>query len=164
VSEEQERIVILNLGVIARRHLFQVARTLLDTEEGYGSALSVVVAQTVVELAFETAIDFSLQLQEVPEPLQEWIAHRGTIGTWSPTNPRVQRLWTGVTGDTITAAPAWEPYKARADLRHGVVHWARPVARNDAEAFISASEGIVSHVLAVMTRMADELEGDGPAS
>jgi hypothetical protein len=92
----------------------------------------------------------------VPEPVQEWIAHRGTIGTWSPTNPRVQRLWTAVAGDTITAAPGWEAYKTRAELRHGVVHWARPVARDDAAAFIDAVEGIVSHVLAVMTEKAEE--------
>jgi hypothetical protein len=159
-DESSEQIIVLNLGAIARTRLFGTARTLLDSEENYGPALAVVVAQTAVELAFETAIDFSLQARDVPGPVQEWIAQRSTIDSWSPTNRRVQRLWAAVTGDVITQADRWEDYKVGTNLRHGVVHRARSVTLREADDFIEAAESIVNHVLLVMHRMGEELRAE----
>jgi hypothetical protein len=61
--------------------LIAAARSMLSAEP-YGSAL--IVAQAAVESGVETAISFTLQVREVPEPLQEWIGHRSTLADWSP--------------------------------------------------------------------------------
>jgi hypothetical protein len=59
-------------------------------EEHYGPA--VVVGQAAVEIGMETAVSFGLRADEVPDALQTWI-EESTVGTWSPTSQRVQRLW-----------------------------------------------------------------------
>lgn len=148
----EERLVLLNLNAIARSHVFAWARSLLD-QEPLGPPLAVVVAQSAVEVAVETAISFALQVRDVPEPVQDWI-EGSTVESWSPTNERVQRLWKALTGDTITNAPGWQPYKVGTKLRHGVVHRAMPVTLGQAETFIDAAEEVVSHVLTVMLQMA----------
>jgi hypothetical protein len=147
--------VIYNLGAIRRPALIAGARRLLS-EEPYGSAL--IVAQAAVESGVETAISFALELREVPEPLQEWIGHRSTLADWSPTNERVQRLWTAVTGDRIAEAPGWQAYVEGVKVRHAFAHRAALVKREQAVSFIDAAEQVLDHVVTVMEATAEELE------
>lgn len=97
----EERLTFLNLRAVSRSHLFEAARSLIGDAEPRGPAL--VVAQAAVEVGVETAIDFALQLRDVQDPLREWV---GTaLTSWSPTNERVQGLWTALTGDSISDFP-----------------------------------------------------------
>jgi hypothetical protein len=148
----QERLVLFNLAAITRRHLFAAARSMVD-EEHYGPA--VVVAQAAVEVGMETAISFGLRAGEVPDALQTWI-EESTIGTWTPTNGRVQRLWLAITDDAITAADGWEVYKVGVNLRHGFVHRAQDVPKEGAEQFIAAAEKVVAHIAHVMATVSLE--------
>jgi hypothetical protein len=107
----EERHTFLSLRAVSRPYLFEEARSMVGDEEPRGPAL--VVAQAAVEVGVETAIDFALQLRDVPDPLREWVAT--TVSSWSPTNERVQGLWTALTGDNIVAAPGWAAYKAGND-------------------------------------------------
>lgn len=142
-----EPLVLLNLQAIRRRPLIAAARSMAP-EEPHGSAL--IVAQAAVESGIETAISFALRLREVPEPLQEWIGHRSTLADWSPTNDRVQRLWTAMTDDRITEAPGWKAYKEGANLRHAFAHRAAMVTQEQAVSFIDAAEQVLDHVVNVM--------------
>jgi hypothetical protein len=112
----EERLTFLNLRAVSRSHLFEAARSLIGNEEPRGPAL--VVAQAAVEVGVETAIDFALQLRDVHEPLREWVGT--SVTSWSPTNERVQGLWTALTGDTISDAPGWAAYKEGTKQRHAL--------------------------------------------
>ena len=101
-----ERALLFSVAV-TRRHLFTAARSTLD-EGHFGPA--VVIAQAAVEVGMETAISFGLRAGEVPDALQTWIEDE-TVTSWSPVNDRVQKLWTALTGDRLTAADGWETYK-----------------------------------------------------
>lgn len=140
--------VYLNLGVLHRPWLFVAARSLNGEDEPRGPSL--VLAQAAVEVAMETATDFALQLREVHDPLREWVGT--TVFSWSPTNKRVQALWTALTGDRITAAPGWAAYKQGTELRHAFVHRMAAVPRDQAEEFIAAAEQVVTHIVNVMTK------------
>jgi hypothetical protein len=105
-----------------------------------------------VEVGIEAAIDFALQLRDVDEPFREWVGT--SVSSWSPTNERVQGLWTALTGDRITEAPGWPAYKQGTKLRHAFVHRAAPVPQEQAESFIAAAEQVMSHVVNVMTTAA----------
>jgi hypothetical protein len=141
------KIVLYNLGAIRRRPLIAAARSLLS-DEPRGSAL--IVAQAAVESGVETAIYFALQAREVPEPLQEWIGHRSTLASWSPTNDRVQRLWLALTGDRIVEASSWQAYVEGAKLRDAFAHRAVMVTPERAVSFIDAAEELLGHVVDVM--------------
>jgi hypothetical protein len=142
-----ERITYLNLGAVNRSHLFEAARALNGPDEPRGPAL--VVAQAAVEVGFETAIDFALQLRDVHDPLREWVGT--SVSSWSPTNERAQRLWTALTGDDISHAPGWADYKNGTKRRHAFVHRAAAVSEEQVESFITAAEQVVAHIVAVMT-------------
>jgi hypothetical protein len=144
-----ERITFLSLKAVSRSHLFDAARALNGPDEPRGPAL--VVAQSAVEVGIETAIDFALQLREVDDPLREWVNKTAT--SWSPTNERVQGLWTALTGDEITRAPGWAAYKEGIKRRHAFVHRAAAVSREDADRFIASAEQVIDHVVEVMTRV-----------
>jgi hypothetical protein len=144
-----ERITFLSLRAVSRSHLFDAARALNGTDEPRGPAL--VVAQSAVEVGMETAIDFALQMREVDDPLRAWVGK--TVTSWSPTNERVQGLWTALTGDEITAAAGWAAYKEGVKRRHAFVHRAAAVPREDADRFITAAEQVVGHVVDVMARV-----------
>jgi hypothetical protein len=75
------------------------------------------------------------------------------VTSWSPTNERVQDLWTSLTGDTISDAPGWAAYKQGTKQRHAFVHRAAPVSEQQAEDFIAAAEQVVGHVVNVMTEV-----------
>jgi hypothetical protein len=142
----EERITFLNLPAVSRSHLFEAARGLNGLNEPRGPAL--VVAQAAVEVGVETAIDFALQLRDVHDPLREWVAT--TVTSWSPTNERVQSLWTALTSDKITNAPGWAVYKEGTKQRHAFVHRAAAVSQEQAENFITAAEQVLGHVVDVM--------------
>lgn len=144
-----ERITFLSLRAVSRSHLFDATRALNGADEPRGPSL--VVAQAAVEVGIETAVDFALQLREVDDPLREWVNRTPT--SWSPTNQRVQGLWTALTGDEITSAPGWAEYKEGMKRRHAFVHRAAAVSREDADRFIAAAEQVVGHVVAVMARV-----------
>jgi hypothetical protein len=144
-----ERLILLNVPALNRTHLFEAARAINGTEEPRGPAL--VVAQAAVEVGFEAAIDFALQLREVHDPLREWIPT--AVSSWSPTNERVQDLWTALTGDKITNAPGWAAYKAGLKWRHAFVHRAAGVPQKEAENFIAAAEEVMTHVVTVMANV-----------
>jgi hypothetical protein len=153
IAPVTEPSVILNLQAIRRRPLIAAARS-LATEEPHGSAL--IVAQAAVESGVETAISFALQIREVPEPLQEWIGHRSTLADWSPTNDRVQRLWTAMTsGDRIVEAPGWQAYVEGVKLRHAFAHRAAMVTHEQAVSFIDAAEQVLDHVVNVIDAIGD---------
>jgi hypothetical protein len=97
------RQTYVNFGALRRPYLFVAARALNGSDEPRGPAL--VVAQSVVELAFETAIDWALELREVHDPLREWV--EASVFSWSPRNDRVKGLWMALTGDKISDAPGW---------------------------------------------------------
>ena len=141
------QFVSFNLRAVSGAHLFEAARSMVE-EEHYGPA--VVVAQAAVEVGFETSIYFALQMREVPESLQDWIEQRSTIGSWSPDQTRVKRLWTALTGDRIGEARGWAAYKEGLDARHRFVHRAGMVTREQAEGFIDAAEQIVGHLVEVL--------------
>lgn len=145
----EERLTFLNLRAVSRPHLFEAARSLTGTAEPRGPAL--VVAQAAVEVGVETAIDFALQLHEVHDPLRKWVGK--DVTSWSPTNKRVQGLWTALTGDEISAAPGWAVYKEGTKWRHAFVHQAKGVSEEQAASFITASEQVVSHIVGVMTKV-----------
>ena len=144
----EERLTFLNLRAVSRPHLFEAARSLIGTAEPRGPAL--VVAQAAVEVGVETAIDFALQLRDVHDPLREWVGK--SVTSWSPTNKRVQGLWTALTGDEISAAPGWAAYKEGTKWRHAFVHRAMGVSEEQAASFITAAEQVVDHIVGVMTR------------
>ncbi len=145
----EERITFLSLRAVNRSHLFEAARALNGPDEPRGPAL--VVAQAAVEVGVETAIDFALQLRDVHDPLREWVGT--TVTSWSPTNERVQRLWTALTGDEISKARGWGVYKNGTKKRHAFVHRAAAVSEEQAESFIAAAEQVVGHVVAVMANV-----------
>jgi hypothetical protein len=142
-----ERHVTLNLNAARRRPLFESARLLIGDEEPRGPAL--IVAQAAVEVAFETMIDFAMQMRQVYDPLREW-ATTVPVRSWSPENARTQSLWRALTGDTITKAPSWSGYKNGVKRRHDFAHWASPISRDEAEAFVDAAEQLVEHMVQVM--------------
>lgn len=144
-----ERLVLFNLAAVTRGHLFEAARSMLD-EEHYGPA--VVVAQAAVEVGVETAISFGLRASEVPDALQTWIEDE-TVTSWSPVNQRVRKLWTALTGDTLTEADGWEAYKVGVNLRNGFAHRAQAVPKDAAEQFIDAAQRVVAHVAHVMANV-----------
>ena len=144
-----ERALLFSLAEITRRQLFAAARSMLD-DGHFGPA--VVVAQAAVEVGMETAISFGLRAGEVPDALQTWIEDE-TVTSWSPANDRVQKLWTALTGDRLTAADGWETYKVGVSLRHGFVHRAQEVPKDDAEGFIDAAQRVVAHVAHVMANV-----------
>ena len=78
-----DRLVILNLRTVSRAHLFASARSLIGSEEPRGPAL--VVAQTAVEVGFETAIDFAMKMRLTYDPLREWVVSV-PVRSWSPNN------------------------------------------------------------------------------
>jgi hypothetical protein len=139
-----ERHVWLSPRAVSRPHLFEAARSLIGDDEPRG-----VVAQSAVEVAFETAIDFALQMRDVHDPLREWIITT-PVRSWSPENERVQTLWAALTGDAVTQAASWSSYKAGVKWRHAFVHRASAVPRDQAEAFVDAAEQLVEHVVQVM--------------
>ena len=134
---------------MSRSHLFEAARALNGRDEPRGPAL--VVAQAAVEVGVETAIDFALQLRDVHDPLREWVGT--SVSSWSPTNERVQRLWTALTGDEISDAPGWAAHKSGTKQRHAFVHRAAAVSEEQVENFITAAEQIVGHVVSAMTKV-----------
>jgi hypothetical protein len=134
---------------VSRSHLFEAARALNGPNEPRRPAL--VVAQAAVEVGIETAIDFALQLRDVHDPLREWVGT--SVPSWSPTNERVQRLWTALTGDEISDAPGWAVYKEGTKQRHAFVHRAAAVSEEQAGNFITAAEQVVGHVVNVMTKV-----------
>jgi hypothetical protein len=152
----EERLVLLNLAAVTRRPLFAAARSMVD-EEHYGPA--VVIAQAAVEVGMESAISFGLRVGEVPDALQTWI-EESTVGTWTPTNERVQRLWKALTDDSITAADGWEAYKVGVNLRHGFVHRAQAVPKDGAEQFIDAVEKVVAHIAHVISTVSLKAAGE----
>lgn len=140
---------MLNLGGAQRRPLFESARSLIGDDEPRGPAL--IVAQAAVEVAFETLIDFALQMRSTHDPLREWVTDVA-VRSWSPENERVQSLWSALTGDTITQAPSWSSYKAGVKRRHAFAHQAARVSREQAESFVDAAERLVEHVVQVMAK------------
>jgi len=72
------------------------------------------------------------------------------VTSWSPTNERVQRLWTALTGDAISDAPGWAAYKEGTKRRHAFVHRAAAVSEEQAENFIAAAEQVMGHIVKVM--------------
>jgi hypothetical protein len=140
---------MLNLRAALRRPLFESARLLIGDEEPRGPAL--VVAQAAVEVAFETVIDFAMQMRLVHDPLREWV-NTTAVRSWSPENERVQSLWTALTGDKVTQTSAWPTYKAGLKRRHAFAHWAAPVSREHAEEFVEAASQLVEHVVEVMAK------------
>ena len=73
---------MLNLNAARRRPLFESARALIGDEEPRGPAL--IVAQAAVEVAFETMIDFALQMRQVYESsVGTRLASAGVLG-WLP--------------------------------------------------------------------------------
>jgi hypothetical protein len=147
VLRVHERHVMLNLGAARRRPLFESARALIGDEEPRGPAL--IVAQAAVEVACETMIDFAMQMRQVYEPLRQWVTEV-PVRSWSPQNDRVQSLWKALTDDTITQAPSWSAYAKGVKRRHDFAHWASPVSREEAEAFVDAAEQFVEHMAQVM--------------
>jgi hypothetical protein len=148
---------MLNLNAARRRPLFDSARALIGDEEPRGPAL--IVAQAAVEVACETMIDFAIQMRQVHEPLGRWLS-TVPVRLWSPNDERVQSLWKALTGDTITQAPSWGDYKKGLKRRHDFAHWASPVSRDEAEAFVSAAEQLVEHMAQVMAdTFPDPVEG-----
>lgn len=145
----QERITFLNLRAVSRSHLFEAARALNRADEPRGPAL--VVAQAAVEVGFETAIDFALQLRDVHDPLREWVGT--SLTSWSPANEHVQRLWQALTGDTISDAPGWAAYKEGIKQRNAFVHRAAAVSEEQAANFITAAEQVVGHIVEVIARV-----------
>lgn len=139
--------MFLSLRAVSRPHLFEAARALIGDDEPRGPAL--VVAQSAVEVAFETTIDFALQMRSVHDPLREWVSTTA-VRSWSPTSDHVKTLWAALTGDTITDAASWSAYRTGVKLRNDFVHRAAAVARDDAEAFVDAAEQLVEHVVHVM--------------
>lgn len=149
---------MLNLRAVLQRHLFESARSLIGDKEPRGPAL--IVAQAAVEVAFETVIDFAMQMRLVHDPLREWITTTA-VRSWSPENDRVQSLWTALTGDTITQASSWSSYKTGVKRRHAFAHGAAPVSREQAESFVDAAEQLVEHVVQVMAgTFPDPIETD----
>jgi hypothetical protein len=140
---------MLNLRAASRRDLFESARGLIGGEEPRGSAL--VVAQAAVEVAFETVIDFAMQMRLVHDPLREWVITTA-VRSWSPDNERVQSLWTALTGDSVTQTSSWSSYKAGLKRRHAFAHWASPVSREQAEEFVEAASQLVEHVVDVIAK------------
>jgi hypothetical protein len=127
----------------ARRSLFAAARGLLD--DGHNGP-AVAVAQTAVEVAFESAIDLALAATPTPEPLKTWITDKRVRGrSWDPASDRLQDLWEALTADKITAADGWSEYKRGTDARHAFVHRGNPPSPAEAEAFI-----VATHVLHVV--------------
>ncbi len=120
---------------------------MIGDHEPRGPAL--IVAQAAVEVAFETMIDFAMQMRQVYDPLREW-ASKVPVRSWSPENERVQSLWKALTDDTIAQAPSWSAYKKGVKRRHDFAHWASPVSRDEAEAFVGAAEQLVEHMAQVM--------------
>jgi hypothetical protein len=157
IARVAERIVMFNLRAVQQVHVFEAARSMVE-QEHHGPA--VVVAQAAIEVAVETCVYFAMQMRDVYEPIQEWIDQRSTITSWSPDgNPRVQRLWTALTGDRITTAPGWTAYAEGLKARHRFVHRAGIVTREQAEGFIAAAEQVVGHLVDVMhTTFPDPLE------
>jgi hypothetical protein len=139
--------VWFSLRAVSRPYLFAAARSLIGDDEPRGPAL--VVAQSAVEVAFETAIDFALQMRDVHDPLREWV-NTTAVRSWSPTSENVKTLWAALTGDTITEAASWSTYRSGVKLRNAFVHRASAVPRDEAEAFVDASEQLVEHVVQVM--------------
>jgi hypothetical protein len=142
----EERLVLFSLGEVTQRHLFAAARSMVD-EEQYGPA--VVIAQAAVEIGMGRAISYGLSAGKASDALQTWI-EKSTVGTWTPANKRVQRLWQALTEDAVTAADGWEAYKVGLSLRHGFVHRAKDVPEDGAKQFIDAAEKIVAHIAHVM--------------
>jgi hypothetical protein len=140
---------MLNLGAVSQRHLFESARSWIGEEEPSGPAL--VVAQAAVEVAFETVIDFAMQMLLVHDPLREWV-NTAAVRSWSPDNERVQALWTALSGDRITEASSWPSYKSGLKRRHAFAHWAAPVSAEEARQFVEAAAQLVAHVVDVMER------------
>lgn len=145
----EERLTFLNLRAVSRSHLFESARSLIGDAEPRGPAL--VVAQAAVEVGVETAIDFVLQLRDVHDPLREWVGI--SVTSWSPTNERVQGLWTALTGDSISGAPGWAAYKKGTKERHAFVHRAAAVSKEQAENFVTAAEQVVGHIVNVIAEV-----------
>jgi hypothetical protein len=138
---------MLNVNAARREPLFESARALIGDKEPRGPAL--IVAQAGVEVAFETMIDFAMQMRKVYDPLREWVADV-PLRTWSPTDERVQSLWEALTGDKITQAPTWADYKKGVKRRHDFAHWASPISRDEAESFVEAAWQLVEHAAEVM--------------
>lgn len=141
--------MMLNLNAARRRPLFEAARALIGDEEPRGPAL--IVAQAAVEVAFETMIDFAMQMRLVHDPLREWVGTTA-IRSWSPESDRVQSLWTALTGDEVTQTASWSSYRAGLKRRHAFAHGAAPVPREQAEEFVEAAEQLVEHAVDVMVR------------
>ena len=142
-----DRLVILNLRTVSRAHLFASARSLIGSEEPRGPAL--VVAQTAVEVGFETAIDFAMKMRLTYDPLREWVVSV-PVRSWSPNNHNVRKLWAALTGDEIAQASSWTAYKEGLKWRDSFVHGASGVPREQAEGFVNAAEQLVEHVVQVM--------------
>jgi hypothetical protein len=73
-----------------------------------------------------------------------------SINSWSPTSPRVQRLWAALTGDTLTAAPSWAAYSDGIQWRHDFVHRAATVSEQQAEQFLTAADQLMGHMADVL--------------
>ena len=140
---------MLNLRAALQGHLFESARSLIGDQEPRGPAL--VVAQAAVEVAFETVIDFVMQMHLVHDLLREWVTTTA-VRSWSPDNERVQSLWTALTGDQVRQTSSWSSYKAGLKRRHAFAHWAAPVSRDQAEEFVEAASQLVQHVVDVMVK------------
>jgi hypothetical protein len=108
------------------------------------------VAQAAVEIGVERAITFALQVCRVHDRLREWVVDE-SIRSWSPAdNKRVQRLWTALTEDTLTAAPSWAAYAEGIQWRHAFVHRAAAVPKEQAERFVTAAEQLMEHMVGVL--------------
>ena len=121
-------------------------------DEGhYGPA--VVIAQAAVEVGVAMAVSFGLRSSGVPDALQTWIKG-GAVRPWSPDNPRLRKLWTALTGgDLLTEAEGWDAYTVGVKLRHGFVHRAEEVPKDEAEQFIDVAQRIIAHVAHVMANL-----------
>ena len=147
VTQPDGSAVILNRRAVSRPHLFAAARELIGDEEPRGPAL--VVAQAAVEVGFETAIDFAMQMRLTYDPLHEWVIS-APVRSWSPNNHNVQLLWSALTGNTITQAASWKAYKEGLKWRDAFVHRLSGVPREQAEGFVDAAEQLVKHVVQVL--------------
>jgi hypothetical protein len=60
-------------------------------------------------------------------------------------------LYQAVADDAITEAEGWEAYKVGVKLRHGFVHRALDVPKDDAARFVDAAEQVLTHIAYVMS-------------
>ena len=120
--------------------LLDTARDLLQREQ---VGIAIVVAHMACEVAAERSMAEAFQgkaLAYLEDPILAF------VNGFNLATPRIQELYSALTGNEIQNDPFWQAFKTSAMLRNRIVHNGKIVARSDGEASLTAAIALVMHL------------------